>query len=208
MFWYVVFFVLLVLAGCLVIMKWHTDHKVMKWFAGIVLILAALCVLMAGSVANDWSADSDNWNDISAYKDHVEEECGDIKNIYTFHGALAMRMEDINFSSHDMSEASESLGKAFHYAKKTKLAKKGLFLYQKNGSDGWFIIYYDKNALKHAPSTDDMNDDPDVLLTHATSYRLSDKSANDSSFTSSIPNRSKNQPKIMADFGIDRVTSD
>lgn len=207
MLWYDVFTFLLIVAGSCLLVKWKTPHKAIKWISGIACILAAFFVTFAGLHANDWSADSDNWNDISAYKDHVEEECGDIKNIYTFHGALAMRMEDINFSSHDMSEASESLGKAFHYAKKTKLAKNGLFLYQKNGSDGWFIIYYSKDALKHAPSTDDLNDDPDVLLTHATSYRLSDQSANDSSFTSSIPNRSKNQPKIMTDFGVDRVTN-
>ena len=207
MFWTYVITFLLILAGGYLI-KSKTKYKVAKWVCGVALILASFFVLFSGLHANDWSSDSDNWNDISAYKDHVTEECGDIKNVYTYHNALAMRMDNISFSSHDMPASAVSLGKAFHYAKKTKLAKKGLFLYQKNGENGWFIIYYDHDALKHAPSKDDLNDDPDVLLTHATSYRLSDKAANQSDFTSSLSNRSKKQPEIMMDFSMNRVTAD
>lgn len=110
-------------------------------------------LLSLGLSSNDWSAESDNWNNINKFEDHVTEENADIKKVYSYHGYLVMKVDGLNFRNKDMYAANQSLESMFEFANKTKLSNKGLIIYQGAKDNNQFAILYNKKHLKIIPAT-------------------------------------------------------
>lgn len=180
--------------------KKHNYNKLFKRIVGIAFVLIGLCFLSLGLSSNDWSAESDNWNNINKFEDHVTEEDADIKKVYSYHGYLVMKVDGLNFRNKDMYAANQSLESMFQFANKTKLSNKGLIVYQGAKDNNQFAILYNKKALKNYPSHDQLDDNMDLLLDKATAYRMSGGAFNSSKFTTDIPINSKNQPKVFSKF--------
>lgn len=207
MFWYFIFTILLALAGCLLIMKWHTTHKVLKWLSGIVLILAALCVLMAGSAATDWSAGSDNWSNVSKVNDHVTEKDTDITSVKKYDGYMLITLKGgtVDFGDTKSANTANTFDQCLGYAKDAKsgVASKGVIIYQKpqHGDMSNFAVFYAKKDFNRIPSLDAMLDDRSVVLKKATAYSLGAANYNSTGLAGKgVKIESSHQPKWFNDF--------
>lgn len=195
--------ILLVIIG-VVLCGWK-KHKRITTVIGIILVICGFGVQIHQHNVNDWSTDSPNWSNISRYKEHVTDANANIKNVYMYKKHLVMRVDNVNLKGKEVSNSMLTVHEALHYAKKSSLSKRGLFLYQKQGLDGWFIAYYSPKNLKHIPSTYDLDQDPDLMFTQSNMYRLSNKFVNGSKLSESLPMRSNKQNQLMANFSMGRV---
>jgi hypothetical protein len=207
MFWYIVFTILLALAGCLVIMKWQTAHKVMKWFAGIVLIVVALCVLMSGLNATDWSAGADNWSNVAKVNDYVTNDDTEITSVKKYHGYMMITLKGgtVDFGDTKSANTANTFDQCLGYAKDAKsgVASKGVIIYQKpqHGDMSNFAIFYAKKDFNRIPSVDSMEDDRSVVLKKATAYSLGAANYNSTGLAGKgVKIESSQQPKWFNDF--------
>lgn len=207
MFWYCVFTILLALAGCLLIMKWNTAHKVLKWLSGIVLILAALCVLMAGSAATDWSAGSDNWSNVSKVNDHVTNDDTYITSVKKYHGYMLITLKGgtVDFGDTKSANTANTFDQCLGYAKDAKngVASKGVIIYQKpqHGDMSNFAVFYAKKDFNRIPSVDAMEDDRSAILKKSTAYSLGAANYNSTGLSSKgVKTQSSHAPQWFKNF--------
>lgn len=171
-----------------------------------IAIAIVTCGFAIPATQANYNVCASSFNNMPAFKKKATNANSAIKDTYMYHHRLVMRMSGISLNEHNLPASAVSFHEAYKYAKKTSFSKQGLFLYQKHEGSGWFIAYYSPKDLKHLPGEDEINQNPDVLFTNATAYRLSDGFAGKSQLSKNLPKMSSNQPEIMRSFAMDRVT--